>query len=64
MVLEEECQVTFATWLALLVAGPGSLVVLAWFLRDVMRMRSRPPDQTERSAETTARTSSDRNGDE
>ena len=51
---------TLATWIAIAIAGPGSLFVLAWFLRDVVRMRRRPPGQNDRSAETTARTSSAR----
>lgn len=55
---------TLATWIALAIAGPGSLFVLLWFLRDVTRMRRRPPAQTDRSAETTARTSSTRKGNE
>jgi hypothetical protein len=54
--------VTLATWLAIAVAGPGALFVFGWFLYDVLRMRRRPPHQTERSADTTARTSSTRNG--
>lgn len=53
---------TLATWLAIAVAGPGALFVLGWFLRDVVRLRRRPPHQPERSADTTARTSSTRKG--
>jgi len=31
---------TRLTWLAILVLGPGSLVVFVWFLRDVRRLFS------------------------
>lgn len=54
---------TLATWLAMLVAGPGALSIFVWFLADLAgRRRRKPPRQDARSAETTARTSADRSG--
>lgn len=54
---------SFATWCAIAIAGPGALFVLAWFLRDAARMRRRAAAQARRSSETIADTSSERNGD-
>lgn len=32
-----------ATWLAILILGPGSLAIMAWFLKDVRKL-FRDPD--------------------
>lgn len=35
----------FATWLAILICGPGALFVFGWFLRDLLSLRRRHRDQ-------------------
>jgi hypothetical protein len=44
--------VTWATWLAIAICGPGALFVFAWFLCDLLRLRRLrrgppPRDRTE-----------------
>lgn len=38
----------FVTWMAIAICGPGALFVLAWFLRDMLRLRREHRARSER----------------
>lgn len=54
---------TAATWVAILVAGPGAFAIFLWFLFDFLRMRRRHAAHHPRSAATTSATSAERKGE-
>ncbi len=42
---------TWATWLAIAICGPGALFVFAWFVRDLLRMRRGSPPPRNRTGD-------------
>lgn len=43
---------TAATWIAILILGPGSIAVFALFLRDVRKLLRRPNDRPGNAGKT------------